>query len=131
VPPLRETDAFPAIAGRFLSSSHNFLPVVDARQQLTGVVALQDLKEYLNSGPEISAVIAYDVMRPAPPCVTPDQSLIDALPVMLASEQRNVPVVNSLREKRLVGAVARAEVLGRLSEAIAAGRPGPGFTLGS
>jgi hypothetical protein len=39
---------------------------------------------------------------------------------MLASEQRNVPVVNSLSENRLVGAVVRAEVLGLLSEAIAA-----------
>jgi CBS domain-containing protein len=78
------------------------------------------LKEYLGAGAEMSAVIAYDVMRPAPPCVTPNQLLLDTLPIVLSSEQRNIPVVNTLSENRLVGAVVRAEVLGLLSEAIAA-----------
>jgi chloride channel protein, CIC family len=119
VPPLRETATLPEIAGRFLANSNNFLPVVDAKFRLIGVVALQDLKEYLNAGPELDAVIAYDVMRPAPATVTPSQLLLDTLPVMLLSEMRNVPVVNSRTENRLVGAIVRAEVLGLLSEAIA------------
>ncbi|MDB6019294.1 MAG: hypothetical protein JWR19_3783 [Pedosphaera sp.] len=119
IPPLRETASLQEIADRFLTSANNFLPVVDAKYQLIGMVALQDLKEYLTAGPEMMAVIAYDVMRPAPPCVTPNQLLLDTLPIMLTSEQRNVPVVNSLAENRLVGAVVRAEVLGLLSEAIA------------
>ena len=120
VPPVRETATLPEIADRFLTSSNNFLPVVDVKNRLIGLVALQDLKEYLKAGAEMSAVIAYDVMRPPPMCVTPNQLLLDTLPVMLASEQRNVPVVNSRTENRLVGAVVRAEVLGLLSEAIAA-----------
>ena len=119
VPPLRETAPLHEIADRFLTSPNNFLPVVDGKQQLIGIVALQDLKEFLGAGSEMSPVIAYDVMRPPPATLTPDQLLLDTLPVMLASEQRNVPVVNSRSENRLVGAVVRAEVLGLLSEAIA------------
>jgi CBS domain-containing protein len=119
VPPLSETATLQAIAERFLTSSNNFLPVVDTKGRLIGVVALQDLKEYLTSSSDLGAVIAYDVMRPAPAAVTPSQLLLDTLPVMLASEMRNVPVVNSRAENRLVGAIARAEVLGILSEAIA------------
>ncbi len=119
VPPVRETATLPEIADRFLTSSNNFLPVVDSKSRLIGLVALQDLKEYLNAGAEMTAVIAYDVMRPPPMCVTPNQLLLDTLPVMLSSEQRNVPVVNSRTDNKLVGAVARAEVLGLLSEAIA------------
>jgi hypothetical protein len=46
--------------------------------------------------------------------------LTDVLPVLLASEQRNVPVVNNLSEFRLVGAVVRVDALGLLSEAISA-----------
>ena len=121
VPPVREGATLNEIADRFLTSPNNFLPVVDARQQLVGLVALQDLKEYLNAGSELRAVIAYDVMRPPPACVTPNQRLLEVLPVVLASEQRNVPVVNSLKENRLIGALARAEVLNLFSEAIAAG----------
>jgi CIC family chloride channel protein len=119
VPPLRETASFREIADRFLTSSNNFLPVVDNENRLLGVVALQDMKEYLTAGQEFNSVIAYDVMRPPPACLTPNQKLLDVLPILLASELRNVPVVNSLTEFRLVGAIIRAEALGVLSEAIA------------
>jgi CIC family chloride channel protein len=121
VPPIRQNATLREIADRFLTSPNNFLPVVDGRQQLTGVVALQDLKEYLSAGDELNAVIAYDVMRPPPVCVTPNQRLLDVLPVVLASEQRNIPVVSTLKENRLIGALGRAEVLNLFSEAIALG----------
>jgi chloride channel protein, CIC family len=119
VPPVSETATLREVADRFLTSANNFLPVVDAQQRMLGVVALHDLKEYLSAGQELSAVIAYDVMRPPPPCLTPNQRLLDALPVLLATEQRNVPVVNTFKENRLVGVIVRAEALGLLSEAIA------------
>ncbi len=119
VPPVRETATLREIADRFLTSANNFLPVVDGRQKLVGLAALQDLKEYLGAEEEFRGVIAYDFMRPPPTCVTPNQRLVEVLPVVLASEQRNIPVVNTLRENRLVGALPRAEVLGMFSEAIA------------
>jgi len=118
VPPLKQTATFREIADRFLTNPNNFLPVVDEKDRLVGIVALQDLKEYLSAGQELAGVIAYDVMRPPPVCLTPNQSLLDALPVLLSSEQRNVPVVNTQQERRLVGAVARADALGVFSEAI-------------
>jgi len=120
VPPLRENVPLKDIADRFLTSPNNFLPVVDAQFRLIGIVALHDLKEFLNTGAELSAVIAYDVMRPPPKCVTPNQRLLEVLPVVLESELRNVPVVSNFTENRLVGAVDRAEVLAIFSEAIAA-----------
>jgi len=122
VPPIRETCPLREIANRFLTSANNFLPVVDGKGQIVGIIALQDLKEFLGSGDEILGVIAYDLMRPPPPCVTPNQRLLEVLPVVLASEQRNIPVVNTLKENRLVGALARAEVLGIFSELISASR---------
>ena len=117
---MRETATLGEIAQRFLTSANNFLPVVDAKGQLLGIVALQDLKEYLGAGDELRGVIAYDIMRPPPACVTPNQRLLDVLPVVLTSEQRNIPVVNTLKENRLVGALGRSEVLSIFSEAIAA-----------
>ena len=120
VTPVRESTPLREIADRFLINSNNFLPVVDARQRLLGVVALQDLKEFLNASQDLGAVIAYDVMRPPPKCLTPGQRLLEALPAVLESEFRNVPVVNNPGENKLVGAVVRAEVLAIFSEAIAA-----------
>ena len=120
VPPVRENTPLREIADRFLTDSNNYLPVVDAQQRLLGVVALQDLKEFLNAHQNLDAVIAYDVMRPPPPCLTPAQRLLDALPAVLESELRHVPVVNNPGENRLVGSVVRAELLAIFSEAIAA-----------
>jgi CIC family chloride channel protein len=119
VAPIRENTPLREIAGRFLTSPNNFIPVVDAQRRLLGVVALQDLKEFLSNTQELEGVIAGDVMRPPPKCLTPGQRLLDALPLVLESEIRNVPVVNSLKENRLVGSVSRAELLAIFSEAIA------------
>jgi CIC family chloride channel protein len=118
VPPVPEAMPFVQIANRFLTSSNNFLPVIDKEERLVGLIALQDLKEFLNAGLELSGVIAYDVMRPPPACLTPNQRLLDALPIVLASEQLNVPVVNNRKDQRLVGAVVRGEVLNLFSEAL-------------
>jgi CIC family chloride channel protein len=119
VTPVRESTSLREIADRFLTNSNNFLPVVDARQRLLGVVALQDLKGFLNAAQDLDAVIAYDVMRPPPKCLTPGQRLLEALPAVLESDLHNVPVVNNPAENKLVGAVVRAEVLAIFSEAIA------------
>ncbi len=119
VRPVRENATLQEMAERFLSSANNFLPVVDVEQRLVGMVSLHDLKPFLNAGQELQAIIAYDVMRPAPPCVTPNQRLLDVLPLVLASEQRNIPVVNTGTEKRLLGALVRAEVLSLFSELLA------------
>jgi chloride channel protein, CIC family len=121
VPPVIETASMPEIAQRFLASANNFLPVVDAERRLVGMVALHDLKEHLGAGHELSAVIACDVMRPPPRCVTPNQRLVDVFNLALASEQQNIPVVSTHEARRLVGALSRAHVLGLFAETIAAG----------
>ena len=118
VPPVRESTRFADIAERFLTSTNNFLPVVDGKDRLVGIIALHDLKEWLKSDHELSPVIAYDVMHPPPYCLTPNQKLSDVFPALLKSELRNVPVVNTLADQHLVGSVARAEALGLMSEAI-------------
>lgn len=69
----------------------------------------------------IVGVIAMDVMRSRPPCLTPNLRLSDALPILLQSEQRRVPVVNNRRENKLIGSIVKADALGILSEAIAQG----------
>lgn len=120
VPPLRENATFQEVADRFLTGSNNYLPVVDKNRRLLGMVALHDLKEWLNAGQALEGVIAYDIMRPPPACLTPNQKLTDVLPNLLTSEVRNVPVVNNLNQFQLVGTVARAEGLSMLSEAISA-----------
>ena len=122
VPPVRHTAKFREVADRFLTTTFNFLPVVDENDRFIGVIALHDLKEHLGTEFDFDNIIAYDLMRPPPDCVTPTQRLQDVLPVLLKSELRNVPVVNHPGDRRLVGSLQRSEALAMLSDAISARR---------
>jgi CIC family chloride channel protein len=126
VPPVHETTSVADVAERFISSANNFIPVVDGDGRLIGMIALQDLKEHLTRGEELRGIIACDVMRPPPPVLFPGQRLLEALPTVVASDQRNIPVVTNRAEMRLVGALVRAEVLGVVAEAVD-GSKKPGF----
>lgn len=118
VNPVHEAASISYVAERFLLGSNNFLPVIDSQGRLVGMIALHDIKEHLTQGEDLKGVIALDVMQPPPAVLLPGQRLLEALPVVVASERRNVPVVNNLIEMRLVGALVRAEALGVVAEAI-------------
>jgi CIC family chloride channel protein len=119
VPPMRETVSLRQLADRFLASPNNFVPIVDETKKLIGVVALHDLKDFLHDNKDLAGVIALDLMRPPPKCLTPGQRLLDALPLVLESELRNIPVVSTRAENQLVGSLSRAQMLAIFSEAIA------------
>jgi CBS domain-containing protein len=87
-------------------------------------VALHDLKAHLAA--EVRGVIALDVMRPPPPVLSPADRLLDALPTIVASDLRNIPVVDSRADMKLIGAVVRAEALGLVASAVDGTRK-PGF----
>jgi CIC family chloride channel protein len=125
-PPLRDVDSFETMTERFIKSTYYYLPVVDGEERLKGIVALQDLKEYLTMGDHLTSVIAMDVMRPPPQVLTPNQRLDEAMSILLSSDMRNVPVVNRLSEMKFIGVVVRSEALGLLSEAIASKIPAAG-----
>jgi CBS domain-containing protein len=115
------------VARRFLTGGNNFIPVIDSEKRLIGMIALHDLKEHLTHGEDLKGVIAFDVMRPPPEVLYPGQRLLSVLPIIVASEQRNVPVVSNRNDMRLVGALVRAEALGVVAEAID-GRTTPGMS---
>jgi len=120
VPPIRVNTALPDIAAQFLKHTFNYLPVINEKEHLVGLVALHDVKDHLHRGESLRSVIASELMIPVPQVLTPNQPVIDALPSLLKSDQRNIPVVNDLRERKMVGAVSKSEALGLLSETIAA-----------
>ena len=122
VPPVRENTTLPQLAERFLGSQNNFIPVVDAQTRLLGVVALQDLKEYLGGGQELNAIIAWrgDAARSALSAAGP---AINGRAADVAGQRTTECSWWSIRWRRSalpIGSVPRAEALAALSEAIAA-----------
>ena len=120
VPPVRDDTLLPDVAACFLKHAYNYLPVINDKEHLIGLVALHDVKPHLHAQDELKSVIASDIMIPVAQVLTPNDLVLDALPKLLKSDQRNIPVVNDLRGLRLVGSVSKSEALALLSEAIAA-----------
>jgi CBS domain-containing protein len=106
----------------------NALPVVDADEQLIGVVTTLDLLKAFAFNDE-SILPAYDdimrrsvvgIMSREPATVTPRQPLTRTLQKMIDTRNKSFPVVD---DGRLVGIVAREDVMRGLRRADAGERP--------
>ena len=85
------------------------VPIVDATQQLIGIVSEHDLLASVEKKQKWGEVSARDIMTPNPYSVRPDTDLATLVHVLQASNLIRVPVV--VAEEKLVGIVARRDIL--------------------
>ncbi len=109
---------FSEIVETFLQNPIEHLTVIDDEGGITGEVCLEDLKAWLKQGSDLEVVIAMDIMRPPPEFLTADARLSQALPLLLRNSNRYIPVVNNSSRKKIIGTLARGELLNYFSEAI-------------
>ena len=104
---------------RFLASDAAQFYVVDTTGALLGAIALSDARRVLLSSPALVRILlAEDLMRRAVPCVTPDESLGTTLAKFTQSRLQELPVVRAADDRRLVGALAYADVLAAYQEEV-------------
>lgn len=102
------------LALQVLSGQYSGLPVVDERDgQVIGVVTELDLLKAVLEGKDLNSIKAEDIMNPVPLCVDEDTSVEEILKTMIDNNVIRVPVV---RKGKLVGVVARADLLSHLIE---------------
>jgi len=87
------------------SSTHNAYPVVDADGCITGIVSRGDA---MMEGAEPADPIG-SIATPHVVTVSPDDTLLDALNIMMQEEADHLPVVD--RSEHLVGICTRTDVL--------------------
>lgn len=101
-------ESFGEISRRFLQSHHEFLHVV-AGERYLGAVSLHDIKPYLDQ-PELEGLlIARDIMGEDLPCLSPGQTMDEALGAFGTSDSERLPVVDPAGN--LVGALSKTDVL--------------------
>jgi CIC family chloride channel protein len=115
---VRDTAGFEEIAGVLSSHTFKHLYVVDGQHRFLGSIALQDLKPFLLDHDMPRMVIALDIMRDDVPILTSDASL----KVFARHDGERLPVLNDLVERRLLGALAKTDVLLTLAHGV--GAPG-------
>lgn len=104
------TARFAVIADKFIASRFNYLYVTD-HGRFVGAISLHDIKNYLNAPELAELVIAGDILHEQFPVVSQSASLTDALKRFAQHEGERLPVLNNLTDRRLVGTVAKTDVI--------------------
>lgn len=99
---------------QLMSGAYSGFPVVDERDgQVIGVVTEFDLLKAVQEGKDFHTLTAEDIMSPVPICVEEDATVEQVIKTMTEQNIIRVPVV---RKGKLVGIIARADILSRLIE---------------
>lgn len=106
-----ETAGFPQVAKVLAANTFKHLYVIDSSRRFLGAIALQDLKPFLHDTDLPQVVIALDLMHEDIPVLTSDASLKESLDVFARHDGERLPVLDNARDRRLVGALAKTDVL--------------------
>jgi CIC family chloride channel protein len=113
-----ETSGFAQIAKVLAANTFKHLYVVDANRRFLGAIALQDLKPFLHEVDLPQVVIALDLMHDDIPVLTSDGALKESLEVFASHDGERLPVLDNTQDRRLVGALAKTDVLLTLAHGI-------------
>jgi CIC family chloride channel protein len=111
-----DTTTFDRIVRRVMQSDRLDFPVVDAEGHLTGVLSLDDLREFLRDDSLDHLLLARDCARPTI-TLRPQDTLLYALESLDQNSVHDVPVVSG---EKLVGSLRRGDVLRTYRRALAA-----------
>ncbi|MGH8141894.1 MAG: CBS domain-containing protein, partial [Steroidobacteraceae bacterium] len=92
--------------------------VMDSQNQLIGEIDVNDLHRLAKGEPSGRIGTIAHVMRSAPPVLTPEMLLGDALDVFIANHCKRLPVVSGHWSPVLIGEVLRHDLLLALQERI-------------
>jgi CIC family chloride channel protein len=107
IPP---TARFSEIGEKFIATRFNYLYVAD-HGCLLGAVSLHDIKNYLNTPELAELVIAGDILHDSIPVVRPDATLTEALERFSQHDGERLPVVSNSGRERLIGTIAKTDVI--------------------
>ena len=115
---VRETSGFAQVATVLAANTFKHLYVVDANRRFLGAIALQDLKPFLHETDLPQVVIALDLMHEDIPVLTSDESLKESLDIFARHDGERLPVLDNPHERRLVGSLAKTDVLLTLAHGV-------------
>lgn len=118
-PPQTVTEATPLseIARLFARAPYRHILVVNDRNELSGIITLNDLEDLLQKD-EVQDQLAADLMRDEIPMVEPDNNLAEALEKFRDYDGERLPVVNNQRDRILLGQISKTDLLLTLSHGL-------------
>jgi CBS domain-containing protein len=102
------------LALQLLSGMYSGLPVVDSKSKVVGVVTEFDLLNAIRQGRDMQTTKADEIMTKPAICVREDEDIDGVINKMTEKNIIRLPVV--AEDGKLVGVIARADVLSRMIE---------------
>jgi CBS domain-containing protein len=99
------------ISARLLAGEFNGVPVVDDNGAVVGIVTAIDILKAIQGGKKLNAMLARDIMTPNPSTIKRDTPLEEILRILVEKEIVLVPVVEDNNNNKLIGVVARLDIL--------------------
>jgi chloride channel protein, CIC family len=108
---VRQTESLREVVQACMRSSQHCFPVVDDHGEMTGLVTLGQIRQFLDEVNETVPVIAQDIATPPTATLSPDDDLDRALERLMALDVEDLPVVASDDPKRVVGLLSRRDIM--------------------
>lgn len=99
------------ISSRLLAGEFNGVPVVDDNGAVIGIVTALDILRAIQGGKKLNTMLARDIMTPNPSTVKKDTPIEEIIRVLVEKEIVLVPVVEDDNNNKLIGVVARLDIL--------------------
>ena len=99
------------ISARLLAGEFNGVPVVDDNGAVVGIVTALDILKAIQGGKKLNAMLARDIMTPNPSTIKRDTPLEEIIRILVEKEIVLVPVVEDNNNNKLIGVVARLDIL--------------------
>ena len=99
------------ISSRLLAGEFNGVPVVDDNGAVIGIVTALDILRAIQGDKKLNTMLARDIMTPNPSVVKKDTPIEEIIRIMVEKEIVLVPVVEDDNTNKLIGVVARLDIL--------------------
>ncbi len=95
-----------------VKSSHQNFFVIDKNNKLLGVLSIDTLRKIIFDLDSLESIlVAYDIMTPITHFITPNDTLDMAMKLFSDLNLDELPVVNNLSERKLIGIVSKKDVI--------------------
>jgi CIC family chloride channel protein len=128
-PIIPERATFAELVEVFQGHRHNYVYVTSETGRLLGAVSLHDIKAHMGDEAIARILIASELLHDDMPTVSENDTLTQALDRFLSFDGERLPVISDAAERRLVGYLAKTDLLLTLADRKA--EPSPPLGEGS
>jgi chloride channel protein, CIC family len=103
---------FDEVINRVVASHEKYFPVVNRRGTISGIISMNEIKEHLYDRDMLQHVlIAEDISNKHFKTVNPGDNCQDALDIMSSHDLDGLPVIKSVKSKKLIGMIWRKNIV--------------------